>query len=97
MLIKRSQDIAASEITDEAVYDQRRDFMKASAGLALAPLLGFSSTANAKPEEYARLDFHKNDALSVKEKLTDYDDVTTYNNFYEFGTSKSAPAREAHR
>ena len=42
MLIKTKNDITTSEITDEAVYQQCRDFMKVSAGLALIPMLGIS-------------------------------------------------------
>lgn len=97
MLIKNKNDIATSEITDESIYQQRRDFMKVSAGLALAPVLGMSLDSHAAVNDYAKLNFTKNARFSVDEKLTDYEDVTTYNNFYEFGTSKSAPAQQAHR
>ena len=97
MLIRTKNDIVTSEITDEAIYRQRRDFMKASAGLALAPLLGMSVDSHAAINDYARLNFSKSAKFSVDEKLTTYKDVTTYNNFYEFGTSKSSPSEEAYR
>lgn len=97
MLIKTKSSIATAEITDESVYQQRREFMKLTAGLALAPALGMSMNSHAAINDYATLNFSKNTRLSVDDKLTDYEDVTTYNNFYEFGTSKSAPAQLAHK
>jgi len=97
MLIKSKKEIATSEITDESIYQQRRNFMKTSAGLALAPVLGMSMDSHAAINDYEKLNFSKNARFSVDEKPTDYEDITTYNNFYEFGTSKSAPAQLAHR
>ena len=94
MLIKRPSDIKSSEITDEAIYLRRREFMQASAGLALMPLFG---AAVAKTSALAELKFKKNSKLSSSETLTDYNSITTYNNFYEFGTDKSSPAKHAHR
>lgn len=91
MLIKKPDDIKPSEITDETVYIRRREFMQATAGLALLP---FVKTAAAKAE--ARLQHIKNPKLSTDETLTDYEAITTYNNFYEFGTDKSSPAKYAH-
>jgi sulfoxide reductase catalytic subunit YedY len=80
MLIRRSPDILSSEITDEAVYMKRREFMKSAggvaAGLVLGPLL---------PE-----------ILYAQDELTPFEAVTGYNNFYEFGTGKEDPARNAH-
>ena len=91
MLIKRPTDIPASEITDQAIYLKRRHFMQATAGLALAPLLG---TANAgygnQPLKYA-----KPNRFPIDEELTPYKDVTEYNNYYEFGTDKYSPAERA--
>lgn len=97
MLIKTGKDIATSEITDEGVYQQRRDFMKATTGLALAPILGMPLESQAALTDYAKLNFTKNVKFSVDEKLTTYKNVATYNNYYEFGTSKSDPSEEAYR
>jgi len=94
MLIKKPSDIKSSEITDEAIYNRRREFMQATAGLALLPLFG---TAMAKTAQLADLKFSKNSKLSTNEKLTDYGSITSYNNFYEFGTDKASPAKHAHR
>ena len=92
MLIKKPSDIKPSEITDELIYKRRRAFMQSTAGLALMP---FVNTAVAKTE--AALQHIKNPAFSSREKLTDYDAITSYNNFYEFGTDKSSPAKYADR
>ena len=59
MLIKTKNDITTSEITDEAVYQQCRDFMKVSAGLALIPVLGISLDSHAAINDYAGLNFTK--------------------------------------
>lgn len=93
MLIKKPQDIPASEITDKAIYQQRRKFMTSSIGLAAASLLPFSSHAagyGGKP-----LTFNKNSPFNTTEDKTAFDKITTYNNFYEFGTDKYSPAKNA--
>lgn len=92
MLIKKSTDIKASEITDESVYMRRREFMQTTAGLALLP---FVKTVSAKTGQ--ALDHVKNKKFSTTEEPTDYESITTYNNFYEFGTDKSSPAKYADR
>ncbi len=92
MLIKRSRDIPSSEITDEKVYLDRRRFLGAVGGLGLAALGG--AALLAKPSR-------RGGALGAdrppQDKLTPYEDVTSYNNFYEFGTDKSDPAEHAGR
>jgi sulfoxide reductase catalytic subunit YedY len=84
MLIKPAPDVRASEITDEALYVDRRRFIT-RAGIALA---GVATGARALESQGAH---EQND-----DKLTPYEDVTTYNNFYEFGTDKDEPAKNAH-
>ena len=93
----------AREITPLAVYEGRRDMLKAlaggAAGLTLAGWAGRSALAQTPhPGKLAPLAATRSTvagALSM-EKLTDYLDVTGYNNFYEFGTDKSDPAENAH-
>jgi methionine sulfoxide reductase catalytic subunit len=85
MLIIRPPDIPTSEITDEAVYATRREFLKA-AGLGAAALGGLVPRG--------RVGFGR--ALGGgDDKLTPYEDVAGYNNYYEFGTDKEDPARNA--
>ncbi|MHA6886529.1 protein-methionine-sulfoxide reductase catalytic subunit MsrP [Ralstonia pseudosolanacearum] len=102
MLIKtdrwlRGDDIPASEITPQHLFDQRRRLLAAAAlgaaGAALSPWAGRRAfAASAAP---ARLAAKPNPAYATVEKSTPFDEVTTYNNFYEFGTDKSDPARYA--
>ena len=85
MLIKRAADIPTSEITEQKTYLTRRDFMAAAATLALAPQLGHAAGQ--------KLAVAKRSAFSISEAMTPYEDVTQYNNFYEFGTDKESPAQ----
>ena len=92
MLIKQPADVRFSEITDENVYRERRRFLQqaAAAGLLLAPGLNVSAQQARK-----KFDNVKKGSYSTVEKLTSYRDVTSYNNFYEFGTDKADPADNA--
>jgi methionine sulfoxide reductase catalytic subunit len=84
-----------SEITPPELYRDRRRFLK---GLGLAALGAMGGAALLGPSgasgaalEYAQGPFGTDEPLTPKK------DVTTYNNFYELGTGKSDPARNAHR
>ena len=90
MRIRRSADIAASEITDPQLYRERRAFLAGTAGLIGAALL--SETADAATA-FPNL---RKSSFNTTEPLSSRADITTYNNFYEFGTDKSDPARNAH-
>jgi sulfoxide reductase catalytic subunit YedY len=86
MLIKKPDDLQASEITPENLYYDRREFLRAAGLLGIAAAtLGRVEPANAATQ----------DGQQLKDELTPYEDVTTYNNFYEFGTDKSDPAENA--
>ena len=88
--------ILASEITPQAVFENRRDLIKAAAagtfGLALAPWFSRQALA-ANPDKLAAT---LNPSYAAKDELTPAKYVTSYNNFYEFGTDKSDPAAYAH-
>ena len=86
MLIRRAPDIPSSEITPERLYLRRREFI-AAAGLAAAAF-AFPRAAEALLPVRRR-------GAAADDKLTPYEDVTTYNNYYEFGTGKDDPSREA--
>ena len=88
--------IAPSEITPRAVFNQRRDFIKTlgrSAFVAGVGGIALPAFAQGKGEKLAHA---KKPEFSTTEKATPYKDVTTYNNFYEFGTDKDDPAQFAH-
>jgi sulfoxide reductase catalytic subunit YedY len=90
----RGDDIAAGDITPRAVFEQRRRLlMLAAAGAATSPW--WTREAFAQTGHGAKLAGKANAAFSTVEKQTPYKDVTTYNNYYEFGTDKSEPARNA--
>lgn len=100
MLIKRPSDIKSSEITYEKVFHERRQFLRTASGVALsaaagASLPGFLMPQNAEAA-MAELNFRKNPAYVPEDELNSYKDITRYNNFYEFGTGKDDPARNAH-
>ena len=110
MLIKTQPSIPSSEITDEKHYLQRRDFIRlvgsaamvagaatwlqacgadpaaadfaGTAGPAVAP--GQTPLANVKPK-----------VITTTEKLNSFEDITNYNNFYEFGNAKNDPRQYA--
>ena len=100
MLITRPADIRSSEITDKAVYLNRRDFMRTAAGAAAATAVGLgiagrSATLQAAgPAPHGRkLESVQKSPLSVtNERVNSWEQITTYNNYYEFGTDKESPS-----
>ncbi|HVP65655.1 MAG TPA: protein-methionine-sulfoxide reductase catalytic subunit MsrP [Anaeromyxobacteraceae bacterium] len=86
-------DLTESEATPESLYLRRRDFLRLGAAGALAAALPASAESPGPTGE--RLAVAKSENLAGSEKPTPWDAVTTYNNFYEFGTSKEDPARYA--
>ncbi|MEN3029994.1 protein-methionine-sulfoxide reductase catalytic subunit MsrP [Chromobacterium amazonense] len=85
MLIRKPADHLPSDITSESVYFNRRAFMLGAAGLLLSAetLAGL----NAKKSPLSQ--------LAANDKPNSLKDITSYNNFYEFGTDKSDPALNA--
>jgi sulfoxide reductase catalytic subunit YedY len=84
MLIRRPGDIKASEITPESAWLGRREFIRAAGVAAGAALVPAALAARPVARRAVQGD-----------GLTPFDDVTTYNNYYEFGTSKDDPAHNA--
>ena len=94
MLIKKSQNILSSEITDQAIYQERRKFMTSSIGLtAAATLLPLQTSVAGYGGQ--SLKFGKNTQFNTTEEKTSFDKISNYNNFYEFGTDKYSPAKNA--
>jgi len=95
VLIRRPADIKPSEITSRENYIGRRAFMRAGAiagSVALAPA---TAAAIVPTQRRAKLPDVGASEYSTDEAPNSYDDITTYNNFYEFGTGKSDPYRNA--
>lgn len=92
-----------SEITPRAVYEGRRDWLRqVAAGAAGAALAGWGArealAQSAGPGKLAALPGAPSAVAGAMtmEKVTDYKDASSYNNFYEFGTDKADPVRAAH-
>ena len=102
MLIRRASDLRSSEITDEQLYLRRREFMRLAGGAALAaaasPLVaGVRRRSRSRADGGAAaaqtaLAGIKPKVVTTDEKLNSFEDITSYNNFYEFGTGKDDPA-----
>ena len=98
MLIKKEPEIPYSEITPKASYLNRRSFL-ATAGMAgvafSAGKLISEMVSPAAVQAGTKLEFKKSDLSTHGEGLTPLKDVTSYNNFYEFGTDKGDPQQNA--
>jgi methionine sulfoxide reductase catalytic subunit len=105
MLIKRAEQIRSSEITDKKVYLNRRNFMRGAALLGTTLVTGaIYRRLNEPPQPTPRgeklVNVQPSSATSPAvrvpdEKLTSFQDITSYNNFYEFSTDKQSVARAA--
>jgi sulfoxide reductase catalytic subunit YedY len=92
MIIRRPPDIPSSEITPEGVYLNRREFIRqavaGSAALALAPA-ALSASVRSQDPSFQDLE------SELGEPVNSWEEITTYNNFYEFGTDKADPFRNS--
>ena len=105
--IRKHSDPLSSEITPESIYKERRAFLKKSGQYALAGMAtgmfgsGYARAEDTIPQLKApdwlikQVNAYKEGRFRASESLTPYKDVTTYNNFYEFGTRKSDPVQNA--
>lgn len=82
-----------NDVTDEKLFTQRRRFIKASAGLSMACYLPQLALANASQiaEKLGGIETTYN----LEAESTSYDDITSYNNFYELGFDKADPKKRA--
>jgi sulfoxide reductase catalytic subunit YedY len=107
MIIRRAPYIPSSEITDERIYRGRREFMRLAGGAALAGAAGSlaaacnavsdaaEAAARGEPAAQSPLANVKPKVVSTDEKLNTFEQITSYNNFFEFGTGKNDPQRYA--
>ncbi len=100
MLIRKEPVIPSSEITPEDLYYSRRAFMRTAAGAVAGAAAGSTLAACGMGEEaLAQAGFSNigKSGFSTSEKQNTFEEITSYNNYYEFGTDKSDPARYAGR
>jgi methionine sulfoxide reductase catalytic subunit len=99
MLVRKATDVRSSEITDKKLYLRRREFLQAAAVSALGAAAATLGTDRAEAQSSPRVKIPgalKDSGYGKGEEQTPYKDVTTYNNFYEFGSEKEDPAANAH-
>ena len=89
MLIRTPSELRWSDVTPRSVYSNRRRFLATLAGAAATP----SALEAFARQKLAPL---KPSSFSTSEPKTPFEAASGYNNFYEFGTDKSDPARNAH-
>jgi sulfoxide reductase catalytic subunit YedY len=98
MLIRRPSDIRSSEITDKKLYMDRRGFMQLAAAAGVGVLAGDRlSAAPAVPAPHGQklTGIAKSPLSLTTEKPASWSALTTFNNYYEFGTDKDNPADRA--
>jgi len=99
--IKNNNEICPSEITDQETFKQRREFIKQSGQFALAAAGSLAAPdllagALPAPAPRAKIEGIKKGPFSTEQKPTKYKDITSYCNYYEFGTGKRDPSVNAH-
>lgn len=94
-----ANEIKSSEITPESVYLNRRNFIRAAllGGTTIATGLTYRFFNAPPPKEIVTPEIEniKKSDVSLQDKLNSFEEITNYNNFYEFSTSKTAVARAA--
>lgn len=94
--VKNSSDYRDCDVTDEAIYYERRQFINSSAKYAAAGLLasyGVLPTISSASIDFSSVE---KSHYKVKDKPTPLKSVTSYNNFYELGSGKKDPKLNAH-
>jgi len=91
MLIKRETNIRTDTITPESVYLDRRQLLQAAGFVGATALLNHQAAAEDIPRRYKQLENVRKSKYSTSEALNSFADVSSYNNFYEFGLDKGDP------
>ena len=96
MLIRRPDEIRPSEITPRGLYLRRRDFLAGGAAAATGLTIALAGCKSHASPPAPPLPGVKRGPFGTDEAKTPFKDITTYNNFYEFGTDKGDPSEHAH-
>ena len=92
MTLRDALNIPASQITDESVYADRRRLLAAFAAVPTLALSGCTQAEPPPPSKTILTPAQAKTGFRTDEELTRYEDATTYNNFYEFGSGKADPS-----
>lgn len=97
MIIRHRPKLTENDVTPKASYLNRRQLFQAAAGVSL---VGMAPAISARAENvpgwlHEQIQGATSERADNTEGLTDWDDATQYNNFYEFGTGKADPARNS--
>jgi methionine sulfoxide reductase catalytic subunit len=98
MLIRKAPDLTYRDVTPRSVYVNRRSFLRGMGLLGASAVAGRELWELAAPEAAlagSKLNVASKSPFSTTEKVNSYQDVTHYNNFYEFGTGKGDPVKNA--
>jgi len=99
VLIKKPGNIPSSEVTPKSLYFERRKFLAGTAAAGVVALAGRAAGALLAPgrawADGAKLNVTVKSPSSTTEKMNSLEEVTHYNNYYEFGTDKYSPAKYA--
>ena len=101
MLIKTAPDLRPSDVTPRALYLRRREFIQGVGGAVAATAATLAIGADdvdaaQNPNAYKFPSLKKGSPFDTTETINSYKDITTYNNFYEFGIDKGDPSRYAY-
>src|SRR5271156_2353659 len=101
MSVRKSPDLTYADITPKSTYLNRRNFLRAMGIAGTAAVAGEALWKLASPSQIVhattKLTGVIKSSYNTDEKQTPYDDVTHYNNFYEFGVDKTDPAKNAQK
>ena len=99
MLIRKAPDLTYADVTPRSAYLDRRKFLRAMGIVGATAVAGEGLFELASPSQTAfaatKLTGLAKSPFSTTEKQNSYEDVTHYNNFYEFGTDKGDPAKNS--
>lgn len=93
--MKAGKALTENDVTPKSVYLNRRQFMAGGAALVGAMTVGRQALATPADWLAGKIDGGFSTTMATEEKLTPFDDASTYNNYFEFGTGKSDPVRRS--
>ena len=98
MIIQKTSVVKSSEITPEKIYLKRRNLIKSMGMISTIAPWGITfGQSKEPPKPLTAANFKTNSMYSTSEPKNTFEDITTYNNFYEFGMGKTDPYQNSGR